>query len=127
LTDQEALISSFDSVNATSLRHRSSEKWKRYPPEVLPAFIAEMDFPVADSILKAIRAHLEDGADLGYPFVYSYGTPLQCACTKWVRDSFSWAVDPKEVMVFPDTTRVVEVALEQFTSTAAANRYLTSC
>jgi cysteine-S-conjugate beta-lyase len=35
--------------------------------------------------------------------------------TCWARDMFAWTVEPEKVVLFPDTMRVVEVALEQFT------------
>lgn len=32
-------------LSLESLRRRRSAKWAKYPPEVLPAWVAEMDFP----------------------------------------------------------------------------------
>ena len=31
------------------LRQRSSTKWRKYPPDVLPLFVAETDYPLAPS------------------------------------------------------------------------------
>ena len=33
------------------LRRRKSHKWRNYPPEVLPSFVAEMDFGLAEPII----------------------------------------------------------------------------
>ncbi|MFJ4439039.1 MalY/PatB family protein [Streptomyces sp. NPDC088923] len=112
---QQELIHLFDGLRATSLSARSSEKWRRYPPDVLPAFIAEMDFPVAEPVLDAIRAHLTAGGDLGYAFAYTAKAPVQRAFAAWVRASWDWRVEPRQVVLFPDTMRVMEVALERFT------------
>ena len=49
----------------TVLRRRTSEKWSTYPAEVLPMFVAEMDFPLAPPIRTALREALEVG-DTGY-------------------------------------------------------------
>ena len=49
-----------------NLRKRTSHKWRTYPPDVLPAFVAEMDFDPAGEVKDAIRATLDAG-DLGYP------------------------------------------------------------
>ncbi len=49
-----------------TLRARTSHKWRTYPPDVLPAFVAEMDFDPAEQIKDAIRAAVAAG-DLGYP------------------------------------------------------------
>ena len=44
---------------------RGSEKWSKYPPDVLPAFVAEMDFALAPPIKDALHAAIERD-DLGY-------------------------------------------------------------
>jgi len=36
------------------LRRRTSEKWSTYPDDVLPLFVAEMDFTIADVVADAI-------------------------------------------------------------------------
>lgn len=43
----------------TTLRRRSSEKWRTHPADVLPMFVAEMDFGLAPAIKAVLpRAHL---------------------------------------------------------------------
>lgn len=44
---------------------RGSEKWSRYPPDVLPAWVAEMDFALAPPIREALHTAIDRG-DLGY-------------------------------------------------------------
>jgi cystathionine beta-lyase len=44
---------------------RGSDKWTKYPPDVLPAFVAEMDFALAPPVRAALIAAVERG-DLGY-------------------------------------------------------------
>ena len=48
-----------------TLADRGSEKWSKYPPDVLPAFVAEMDFPLAHCVKAALHAAVERD-DLGY-------------------------------------------------------------
>jgi bifunctional pyridoxal-dependent enzyme with beta-cystathionase and maltose regulon repressor activities len=55
----------FDAVTLTELRRRRSWKWARYPADVLPAWVAEMDVPVAEPIRAVLRAAVDLG-DLGY-------------------------------------------------------------
>ena len=45
--------------------NRSSSKWLRFPPDVLPMHVAEMDFEVAKPI-KDILARMVETSDLGY-------------------------------------------------------------
>ena len=47
------------------LRQRSSTKWRKYPPEVLPLFVAETDFALAPAITRALQRAVELG-DTGY-------------------------------------------------------------
>src|SRR5262249_8704438 len=42
----------------TELRQRQSSKWREYPPDVLPAFVAEMDFSLAEPIITAVASAL---------------------------------------------------------------------
>ena len=44
---------------------RGSEKWTKYPPDVLPAWVAEMDFALAPPVRDALVRAVELG-DLGY-------------------------------------------------------------
>ncbi|CAM5583084.1 hypothetical protein SVIOM342S_01120 [Streptomyces violaceorubidus] len=66
-------------------------------------------------MLEAIRAHLTVGGDLGYAYAYTTEAPVQRAFAAWARASYGWRVEPRRVVLFPDTMRVMEVALEQFT------------
>jgi len=47
------------------LRTRTSTKWASYPPEILPMFVAEMDYPVAPEIAARL-VDLVGRSDLGY-------------------------------------------------------------
>ena len=56
----------FDDLSLEALRARRSAKWRMYPPDVLPAWVAEMDFPLAPAVDGALRSALDLG-DCGYP------------------------------------------------------------
>lgn len=45
--------------------HGYSLKWHFYPPDVLPLWVADMDFPIAEPIAEAVRERL--GQPVGYP------------------------------------------------------------
>jgi cystathionine beta-lyase len=105
----------FDSVSLDTLYLRSSEKWRRHPPDVLPSFIAEMDLPVAPVVLDAIRSTLDNGGDLGYAHSFTSSSPLQQIFSSWAAVNFGWAVAPERVILFADVMRVVEAALSALT------------
>lgn len=47
-------------------RGTESYKWRSYPAEVLPLFVADMDFPSPEPVQRALRAVVEAGV-FGYP------------------------------------------------------------
>lgn len=54
-----------DSLTLEELSARPGAKWQFYPDGVVPCWIAEMDFPIADSVKRAIHEQVESN-DLGY-------------------------------------------------------------
>ena len=70
------------------LRTRTSEKWSRYSGDVLPMFIAEMDFPLAPAIGEALGRALERG-DTGY--VNPLKTGARDAFAAFAEDSWGWS------------------------------------
>ena len=49
------LVHPFDALTEAGLRRRQSAKWKVFPDDVLPAWVAEMDFPIAEPIRRAVQ------------------------------------------------------------------------
>jgi cysteine-S-conjugate beta-lyase len=49
----------------SALRSRTSSKWTTYPPDVLPLFVAETDYPLAPAIAAALT-DLVTRSDTGY-------------------------------------------------------------
>jgi len=89
-----------------TLRMRTSHKWRAYPPDVLPAFVAEMDFDIAQPIKDAVRARLDAG-DTGYPDKGELGV----AFAEFAAERLGgWSPDPDLVFAIPDVmTGIVEV------------------
>jgi cystathionine beta-lyase len=86
-----------------TLRHRTSEKWTAYPADVLPLFVAEMDYPLAPVVAEAIIERVRSN-DTGY--VDSAG-PLGPAFAAFASRHWAWEVDPALVR----TTTDVSVAI----------------
>ena len=40
------------------LRERTSAKWRLFPPDVLPLFVAEMDYPLAAPIIRVLQERI---------------------------------------------------------------------
>jgi cysteine-S-conjugate beta-lyase len=100
----------FDDLRLERLRSRRSAKWSRYPPDVLPAWVAEMDFPLAPAIARALRAAV-DRDDAGYadagrlPEVYA----------TFAAARFGWQVDPGRVVLVADVMSGVAELLRALT------------
>jgi cysteine-S-conjugate beta-lyase len=89
-----------------SLRQRRSHKWRTFPADVLPAFVAEMDFDVAEPVAGAVRAALAL-SDLGYGDQGVLGE----AFAAFAAARLGWAADPALVFAIPDVmTGLAEVA-----------------
>ena len=89
------------------LRRRRTYKWRAYPGDVLPAFVAEMDFDVAEPVTAAVRDALDNG-DLGYPDKGDLGD----AVAAFAAARLGWTVDPELVFAIPDVmTGITETLL----------------
>jgi cystathionine beta-lyase len=89
----------FDAVDLDALRRRRSEKWTRYPPDVLPAHIAEMDFPLAPPVARALEEAVAAG-DVGY--AAAARSELPHAFAAFAERRWGWRVDPDAVVAVPD-------------------------
>ena len=88
------------------LRERSSEKWREYPADVLPLFVAETDFPLAPSISSALRRAVDIG-DTGY---VASRTPLAATYADFALRRFGWHVDPSQMRTTADVSMgIVEI------------------
>ena len=71
----------------------------RHPPDVLPAHIAELDFPLAPPVAAALTDAIERG-DLGYAAASRSALPE--AFTGFAARRWGWDVDPEAVVAVPD-------------------------
>ena len=85
-------------------------KWGTADPDVLPAWVAEMDFAVAEPITAALHRAVDEGV-LGYP-VFGHGGELAEAYAGFARRQFGHDVDPDLVLPVADVTAGVRLALD---------------
>jgi cystathionine beta-lyase len=94
-------------LSVEALRARRGVKWRRYPPDVLPAWVADMDFAVPDAVQEAIEAVVER-RDYGYGTghgVREGSDGLAVAFAEYASSSFDWgdhALDPDGVLPVGD-------------------------
>ena len=88
------------------LRERSSEKWREYPADVLPLFVAETDFPLAPAISTALSRAVEIG-DTGY---IASRTPLAESFASFASRRYGWEPDPARMRSTADVSMgIVEI------------------
>ncbi|HLJ83370.1 MAG TPA: aminotransferase class I/II-fold pyridoxal phosphate-dependent enzyme [Candidatus Eremiobacteraceae bacterium] len=86
-----------DEIDLRTLRARTSEKWAKYPDDVLPAFVAETDFPIAPGIAAALRRAIDNG-DLGYASPRGLGE----AYAAFASARYGCRIDPASVHPLPE-------------------------
>ncbi len=85
-------------------------KWGTVEPDVLPAWVAEMDYALAPVVRDALLEAVEVGVT-GYPQID--GQPrLGEAYADFAQRHWGWAVDPGLVRPVSDVTAGIRVALE---------------
>jgi cystathionine beta-lyase len=101
-----------DRVEPALRRSGRSEKWGAYPEDVLPAWVADMDFPIAEPIRRALRRAVED-SDLGYP-IHPAPTDVPEVAAARMQQRFGWSPDIGCVEILTDVVQGMYVALQQF-------------
>ncbi|MBB6391762.1 MalY/PatB family protein [Microbacterium thalassium] len=99
-------VTPLEALPIDQLRLRSSTKWRKYPDDVLPLFVAETDFALAPGITAALARAVGLG-DTGY-------TPpdpgIRDAFARFAQRRFGWDVDPARVRSTGDVIMgVVEI------------------
>ncbi|MFJ2369863.1 MalY/PatB family protein [Microbacterium sp. NPDC087665] len=107
----------FDALTETDLRQAGSLKWTAFP-NVIGAFVAEMDFGVAPAVKDAVGAALDQGLTGYLPDHLS--DALAAATASWYADHYGWTVDAAQVKHVPDVIAAFEYAIEQYTAPGAA-------
>ncbi|MET1052020.1 MAG: aminotransferase class I/II-fold pyridoxal phosphate-dependent enzyme [Mycetocola sp.] len=94
------------------LRSRTSEKWAEHPDDVLPMFVAEMDYPLADPIRRALHAAIDRG-DAGY---VASTSPLLPAFTGYAHRRWGWDLSTATLLSTADVSMGIVEILRRVTS-----------
>jgi cystathionine beta-lyase len=101
-----------DAVRPADRVPSRGEKWTLYPEDVLPLWVADMDFPIADPIRRMLRFAVER-SDIGYP-IHPAPTDMGEITAARMRERFGWTIDPARVEVLCDVVQGLAVSLLQF-------------
>ncbi len=99
-----------DAIDLTQLRERQSAKYRQYPADVIPAWVAEMDFPLAEPIAAALHAAI-DRSDTGYRSTDG----LAEATADFLEMSWRWSVPRDRIVAIPDVLTGVAESIAMLT------------
>ena len=111
-------MTDFDfSWEAAQRRGTGSCKWDDAPalygsPDILPLWVADMDFPAPPAVLEALGRQLQHGV-LGYPSARQDGT--LAAISAWLSRRFGWEVPASDIVLAPGVVPSLKAALDVFT------------
>ena len=101
-----------DALDLRQLQQRRSEKWHTYPRDVLPAFVAEMDFPVAAPIEQELR-RFTLSSDVGYPMGLRQCGLAEAFCER-MADRFDWSIEPARVEILSEVVQGLFLAITAY-------------
>ncbi|MGY4843368.1 MalY/PatB family protein [Kocuria sp. MNB10] len=93
-----------------ALRRRTSAKWRTYPRDVLPMFVAEMDFPTPPAIKAALQNAIEN-SDTGYATPTDRGAAE--AFADFAAQRWGWRPDPARITYTTDVSVVIVESLRR--------------
>jgi cystathionine beta-lyase len=98
----------FDFDQVFDRHNTGSTKWSRYPVDVLPMWVADMDFAAPPMIIQALQKRLE------HPMVgYSVATDdLRDAIVADLWNKYAWRVEPQELIFLPGVESGFNMALK---------------
>jgi cystathionine beta-lyase len=100
------------------LRQRTSMKWTRFAPDVLPMWVAEMDLLSPPGVTGAVQHVLEIG-DMGYPGYDS----LPRAFADFAHALWGLTLDAKTLMPCADVVTGMAVLVDAFTPAGSEHRH----
>jgi cysteine-S-conjugate beta-lyase len=101
-------------LSVEACRARRSNKWSRYPADVLPAWVADMDFAVPEPVQQAI-VRLVEQRDYGY-CARTGEAGLAAAFAEHMRRRFDWSPDPELVQPVSELIQAMFAAVMAFSA-----------
>ena len=104
-----AVTDPFD-LTLTDLRRRTSVKWRAFPDDVLPLFVAEMDVHQSEHVVAAVEEAMREG-DTGYPAGSAYAEAFAAFATR----RYGWSPDPAAMRLVPTVMTGVAAMIRALT------------
>lgn len=113
MADRSNFTSPPPSVESIRARRLTSTKWHYYEKDVIPAWVADMDFELAPAISETLSALLAR-SDIGYP---SDNVRLEYfeSFSNWMSKRFHQEVNPGDVEGYSDVVQAIYLTLQTAT------------
>jgi cystathionine beta-lyase len=101
----------YDFDRVIDRRSTNSNKWRKYAPDVLPLWVADMDFASPEPVVRALRERAEHGV-YGYGFE---GPEFAQVFVDRLQKRYGWTVSPEAVVMIPGVIPGFNVACRALT------------
>ena len=112
-------MTQFDFDEIIERRDTNSGKWLSHPPDVLPMFVADMDFKSPPAVARALQAFAARGV-FGYPLIgadhLSQSPGLREVVIERMRRRYGWEVAPEAVLFVPGVYTGFNLAAAAFSA-----------
>ena len=106
-------MSSFDFDHAPERRGTDSQKWQKYGDrDVLPLWVADMDFKSPPAIIEALHRRVDHG-------IFGYARPVKStvdAVVAALEERYGWKIDPSWIVWLPGLVVGLNVTAQAFAS-----------
>ena len=102
---------SFDFENPPERRHTDSQKWQKYADkDILPMWVADMDFKSSPAIIAALQERVAYG-------IFGYARPVKStvdAVVQALEQRYAWRVDPAWLVWLPGLVVGLNITAQAF-------------
>jgi cystathionine beta-lyase len=105
-------MATYDFDRVIDRRCSDCDKWRRYGADVLPLWVADMDFVSPEPVLRALHERVDHG-------IFGYGTEppeLRQVVVERLARLYGWQVDPQALVFVPGVVTGFNMACRAVTS-----------
>jgi cystathionine beta-lyase len=100
----------YDFDKVPDRRSTESGKWRYYEPDVLPLWVADMDFVSPEPVIRKLRERVEHGI-FGYPYEVK---ELRQIILNRLEERYAWQVQPEDLVFLPGVVKGLNMACHAF-------------
>jgi len=101
---------SYDFDTVIDRRQSDSAKWHYYDEDVLPLWLADMDFPAPPAVIRALRERVEHG-------IFGYGiepSRLREVIVARLEQLYNWKISPEDIVFIPGVVSGFNLVCQAF-------------